>query len=296
MLYAMLFTDQKTLKRIADASDVVLFSGYLLEKMPFLRYIPSRKVVDLYDPMILENLYYHHKEPLQYQQLLNHRSAALLNDLAKTGDFFICANSRQRDFWLGLLSANGRVNPQNYHLDKKLAKLIDIVSNGIPERPPQATPFLLGVHPNIPDEAKIVLWGGGVWNWLDPQTLLRAWPEVVERFPQARLVFPGLKHPNPDVPTHSTAGEIQAMVQELGDFAETVVFLDWVEIDQRESLLSEAHVGIVLHKVHIETRYSLRTRVLDYIWAKLPISSCESISIRRENSPRLIFLVPSTSF
>jgi GT2 family glycosyltransferase/glycosyltransferase involved in cell wall biosynthesis len=264
-------SDQKTLKSLTEDSDAVLFSGYLLEKFPFLRDTPTRKIVDLYDPMVLENLYYHHKEPLQYQQVLNHRSVKLLNDLAQIGDFFICANSRQRDFWLGLLTANGRVNPQNYHADKKLEKLIAIVSNGIPDRPPQTTPFLRGLHPNIPEEAKIVLWGGGVWNWLDPHTLLQAWPQVVKRFPKARLVFPGLKHPNPDVPAHSTALEIQAMVQELGDLDDSVVLLDWVDINQRESLLSEADIGIATHKIHIETRYSLRTRVLDYIWARLPI-------------------------
>ena len=33
----------------------------------------------------------------------------------------------------------------------------------------------------------------------------------------------------------------------------------------------EADVGVTLHPVHIETRYSARTRVLDYLWARLPV-------------------------
>ena len=36
-------------------------------------------------------------------------------------------------------------------------------------------------------------------------------------------------------------------------------------------MLCEADVGVTLHPVHIETRYSLRARVLDYFWARLPV-------------------------
>jgi hypothetical protein len=37
------------------------------------------------------------------------------------------------------------------------------------------------------------------------------------------------------------------------------------------NLLAEADVGVTMHPVHIETRYSIRTRVLDYFWARLPV-------------------------
>jgi hypothetical protein len=53
----------------------------------------------------------------------------------------------------------------------------------------------------------------------------------------------------------------------------SIVFIEWVPYDDREALLNEADIGVSLHPIHIETRYSIRTRMLDYIWARLPILS-----------------------
>jgi hypothetical protein len=47
--------------------------------------------------------------------------------------------------------------------------LIDVVSFGIPSRPPEHTKQVLkGVHPGIRESDKLVIWGGGVYDWLDP--------------------------------------------------------------------------------------------------------------------------------
>jgi hypothetical protein len=40
-------------------------------------------------------------------------------------------------------------------------------------------------------------------------------------------------------------------------------------------LLREADIGVSLHREDVETRYSFRTRVLDYLWAGLPIITTE---------------------
>ncbi len=112
------------------------------------------------------------------------------------GDYFLCGNERQRDYWLGILTANGRINPRTFNQDPTLLSLIDIVGVGIPDREPVHTdglcprPLLRGIHPIIPDDAKIVLWGGGIWNWLDPLTLINAWPQVLELSRRAPA-FPG---------------------------------------------------------------------------------------------------------
>jgi hypothetical protein len=73
------------------------------------------------------------------------------------------------------------------------------------------------------------------------------------------------------VPQAKKALEIERLASELGERERSVFFLDWVSYEDRESLLSEAWVGAVLHPLHLETRFSVRTRVLDYIWAGLPI-------------------------
>jgi len=260
-----------SLQVLVENADVVLVSGYLIEKFPFLENTTARLVVDLYDPFVLENLYYYHDESVSTQMKLNQKAVTITNKLAQVGDFFICGNERQRDYWLGLLTANGRTNPLNFQQDQELRSLIDIVGVGFPERPPHPGSLLRGVHPQIPVDSRIVLWGGGIWNWLDPLTLIRAWPAVVARVPQARLVFLGTRHPNPLVPLHHMAEQAIALAEELGEKDRSIVFIEWLPYTEREALLCEADVGVTLHPVHVETRYALRTRVLDYIWARLPM-------------------------
>jgi len=260
-----------SLQVLVDNSDVALISGYMVQKFPFLETTQTRLVVDLYDPFVLENLHYYLQEPMEAQEHLNTQAVEITNRLAKIGDFFICGNERQRDYWLGVLTANGRTNPRNFISDPTLRALIDIVGIGFLSRSPQARPFLRGIHPQVPQDARIVLWGGGIWNWLDPLTLVEAWPQVIARHPEARLVFLGTRHPNPDVPRHEMAARAEQRAGELGEKDKTILFFEWLAYEDREALLCEADVGVTLHPIHVETRFSLRTRVLDYFWAKLPV-------------------------
>lgn len=260
-----------SLQVLVENSDVVLVSGYMVEKFPFLAYTRARLVVDLYDPFVLENLHYYLREPVEAQEHLNERAIAITNRLAEIGDFFICGNERQRDYWMGVLTANGRTNPRNFIQDPTLYKLIDIVGIGFPSREPQGKPLFRGFHPQLPAEARIVLWGGGIWNWLDPLTLIEAWPEVLARHPEARLVFLGTRHPNPLVPRHEMAEKAERLAAKIGEKDLSILFFEWLSYEDREALLCESDVGVTLHPIHVETRYSLRTRVLDYLWARLPV-------------------------
>lgn len=260
-----------SLRVLVDNCDVVLITGYMIQKFPFLAHTQARLVVDMYDPFVLENLHYYLKEPMESQSRLNEQAVAITNRLAEIGDFFICGNERQRDYWMGVLTANGRTNPQNFDRDPSLRSLLDVVGIGFPKREPRHHPFLRGVNPNVPADARIVLWGGGIWNWLDPLTLVKAWPQVIDSHPQARLVFLGTRHPNPLVPVHEMAEKTEKLAAEIGEKDKSIIFIEWVSYEDREALLCEADMGVTLHPIHVETRYSLRTRVLDYFWAHLPV-------------------------
>ncbi len=257
--------------KLIEACDVVLISSFILEKFPLVTKSQKQIVVDLYDPTILENLHLYEKEPLGVQEVLNTQVIQFTNRLLQSGDFFICGNERQRDFWLGMLAANGRLTPRAFAKDPTLRLLIEVVGVGMPERKPTGEPFLRGIHPRIEADSRIVLWGGGIWDWMDPLTLIRAWPQVLKAHPMARLVFLGARHPNPLVPPHAMAQRAQDLAEEIGEKDRSIIFYDWVSYKQREALLCEADVGVMLHSVHIETRYSIRTRIFDYFWACLPI-------------------------
>ena len=115
-------------------------------------------------------------------------------------DFLLCASDKQRDFWLGQLAGVGRINELNYDSSERLSSLIAVAPFGIDERPPVATRNVLrGVVPGIGPDDKVILWGGGIYNWFDPLTLLRAVDKLRSRLANVRVYFLGIRHPNPDV-------------------------------------------------------------------------------------------------
>jgi glycosyltransferase involved in cell wall biosynthesis len=58
----------------------------------------------------------------------------------------------------------------------------------------------------------------------------------------------------------------------MGLLGRSVFFLEsWVAYDERQNYLLEADIGVSAHPATVESRFSFRTRVLDYIWAALPM-------------------------
>jgi hypothetical protein len=116
--------------------------------------------IDLYDPWLLENL--HYTETLGLDPFRNdHRSWVL--QLAR-GDFFLCASEEQRDFYLGFLTALGRVNPERLRLDRDLRGLIDVVPFGVPDEVPAHRPWLA---PSAGGEPRLLFGGTASVRILD---------------------------------------------------------------------------------------------------------------------------------
>ena len=264
--------DIDSLRPLVAESEIVLFSNYLVNKFPYLRNLDQYVIVDLYDPFTLENLEIHRDKPLIDQMVIHQHGLGVINELLGGGDFFICATEKQRDFWMGMLLANNRINPLTYDSDKTGRDLIDISPYGLsPEQPIHSHPVLKGVVSGISSEDKIILWGGGIWDWFDPVTLIRAMPIIVAQEPRARLFFIGVRHPNPQVPDSRVAEQVLDLSRELGLLDKYVFYNDWTPYLERENYLVEADVGVSFHVEHVETRFSSRTRLLDYIWAGLPM-------------------------
>ena len=87
-----------------------------------------------------------------------------------------------------------------------------------------------------------------------------------------RLFFLGLRHPNPDVPEMRMAVATRELSEQLGLTGSHVFFNeDWVAYEDRQNYLLESDVGVSTHLDHVETAFSFRTRILDYLWARLPV-------------------------
>lgn len=263
--------------RLETWADVLVVQGFVLEDNAFLMSSSKVIVVDLYDPVHLEQLELYRNEDADVRRETVRHATVVMNNQLRRGDFFVCATAKQRDFWLGQMSAVGRLNPLTYDEDETLRSLITVVPFGLAEQPPRHTrPALKGVVTGIGEQDEVILWGGGIYNWFDPITLIRAVGALSSRRPSVRLFFMGLKHPNPDVPQMGGAADARRLADDLGLTGKHVFFNeDWVEYEDRENYLLEADVGVSTHLRHLETAFSFRTRILDYIWSSLPVVATE---------------------
>lgn len=265
----------KSMNPHEEWADVIVVQGHALEHFPALESTSKVVVVDIYDPLHLEQLEQGRDKTLKRwnDQITN--STMTLNHQMGLGDFFLCASERQRHFWLGQLAALGRVNAYTYSRDSELDSLIAVAPFGIPSEPPVATaPAIRGIVPGIEADDKVIVWGGGIYNWFDPETLIRAVGRLAERRPNVRLFFMGVKHPNPDVPEMAAVSKARMLASRLGLTGKNVFFNEnWVPYEERGNYLLDADLGVSTHFQHVETTFSFRTRILDYLWAGLPIVS-----------------------
>jgi len=265
------YRDDDELAALAVEADVILLHGHALEQYPSLRRARALKVVDLYDPWLFENLEYQQALAASEGDWIVARDVDVQRELLAAGDFFVCASERQRDFWLGMLAAEGRVDRAAYAADPTLRLLIDTVPYGCPETAPAADRRVLrGADPRVPDDAFLLLWGGGTWDWFDPVTVLEAFAGLVEEVPEARLYFMGLELRDRGVPPQRVAAEVRRRAEELGLADRTVLFGDWVPYEERGAYLAEASIGVVAARDVAETRLAFRSRLLDHFWAGLP--------------------------
>ncbi|TDX92336.1 glycosyltransferase [Amycolatopsis arida] len=256
-------------------ADIVILQGHVLEMAPALKREHAHKIVvcDLYDPMHLELLEQSRDTPDDRRAADLAGVTKVLDAQLERGDFFLCASERQRHLWLGHLAALGRLSPRLYDADPTTRSLLAVVPFGLPAQPPRRTgPGLRATLPGIADTDHVVLWAGGVYSWFDPLTLVRAVDALRRRRGDLRLVFLGMRHPNPEVAEMDIGTRTMRLADSLGLTGKHVFFNEqWVPYDERQNWLLEADCGVTTHFSHVETTFAFRTRVLDYLWAGLPI-------------------------
>ena len=260
-------------RRLEAWCDVLFFQGNVLDGHPFLQQSAKVIIVDLYDPFHLEQLEQTREHDPEQRRLVVGNSVAEANKQCLRGDFLVCASEKQRDFWLGHLAALGRLNTVSYDADTTLRSLIDVAPFGISAEPPVRTKAAIkGVVDGIGVDDKVILWGGGIYNWFDPLTLIRAVDVLRTRRDDVRLFFLGMAHPHPHVPEMRMSFAARQLSSDLGLTGKHVFFNEeWVRYDERANYLLDADVGVSTHLDHIETAFSFRTRMLDYLWAGLPM-------------------------
>ena len=270
--------DERRMNDRARAADVVVAQKLPVPTMRRLARSETVAIYDLYAPLAVESLAWASRRtpsaPDRATQLLNILTQEFV---LRSGDAFICASEVQRDFWLGALFSISRVEIDRYSADRSLRDLIDVVPFGIdPEPPEHAAPAVKGVVRGVEPHDRLLLWGGGIWNWFDPLTVINAVAKLAKQRDDVKLLFLGLRHPNPAVPRMEMEQRALAFAQDAGLVGRSVFFNDrWVPYAERGAYYLEADVGVSAHFDDLETRLAFRTRLLDCIWAGLPIVATE---------------------
>lgn len=269
-------------KKLSDeflSSDIVIVQGIIFQLLPVLKNYCSDRIiiVDLYDPIVIEDLEINKKKNIKKRESIHTNSLDLLTEQIKLGDYFVCATEKQKDFWTGMLISFNRINPREYDLSNTLDKLIGYLPFGFTNEDPIHTRDAYEEKIcNLKSDDKIFIWGGGIWNWFDPITIIKAVNNISKYRDDIKLFFLGIKHPNPDIPEMEMLNASVKLTEDLGIKDKHVFFnMDWVDYNDRHNFLLESYSGVSCHFNSLETRYSFRTRVLDYLWAGLPIITTE---------------------
>lgn len=271
--FPVLCADEQEMRQHVAWADVLIGQGEVFSIHPWIIESDIVVVVDAYDPLHLEVLESGKDEGEESRKFLVDYCVDMLNIQLQRADYVICASEKQRDFWLGHLAALGRISPENYDRDRSLRALIDVVPFGVSDDAPVQTrhPIRDSVE-GISSNDKLILWGGGIYNWFDPLTLITAVDQLSRRRPEVRLYFLGMTYPNSNVRESNMSARALRLADELSLTGSHVFFnMDWVDYEDRINYLLEADVAVSTHSQHIETDFSFRTRILDYLWAGLPI-------------------------
>jgi glycosyltransferase involved in cell wall biosynthesis len=205
----------------------------------------QRIVYDLFDPTVLELRELYGNSPSPRQRVHLAAEWWRLSEALMRADLLMCAAAKQRRFYEQLQSSD--------------------------------TPWIEVPFGIEPDEARvceksrdnIVLWGGGVWEWLDPATAVEAVMRVNAEGVRARLLFLGRARPNRELIDRRRDSRFDTLLARGG---EVVAANDhWVPYSERLSWLRASKVAIMLHRRTAEAEYSIRTRLFDAIAAGVPV-------------------------
>ncbi len=178
------------------------------------------------------------------------------------GDRFLTTTQRERYYLIGLLAASKRLSTGDFRPDDPLVHLARITPPPEPE-PPSAREALPPKH----DDELVVLVAGAFLPWYDYQRLVDAALQMEREGSRIRLLVIGGNPRNAEA-----AARIRTLFDGLRARSLAEVH-DLVPFDQRGAYYAAADVGLIVPPNSVEDELSARTRIVDYLWARLPIVS-----------------------
>ncbi len=250
--------------------DAAVVQGRVLVEHPALHESSVPLAIDWFDPFHTEALHRGGADRIRRRDLVDGAHRTLLAQ-AERGDFFVASNDAQRLHWLGWLAAAGRCGPTMHDEDPTMRTLIDVAPFGTAEAARGGSTPIRDTFSAIGSFDPVIVWAGGLHDWLDPMVVIDAMPAVLDAVADARLVFLAGPHPNTSIETMGVRGQAINRARERRLFGTHVLFVtEWIDYGERLEWLADATVGVVADTGHLESMVSHRTRLLDHAAAGLP--------------------------
>ena len=175
------------------------------------------------------------------------------------GDFFMTAGFRDRYYLIGLLAASKRLS---FGVHKSRDQLIHV----IPMTPPIDHPILREKVIDKNSDEFIILIAGSFLPWYDYATFFKALKILDQRGKtNFKVIFMG---GNPKDP------RFEKTVKKMGQnhfLGKRVIYTGLVPFKQRANFYLASDVAVNIPSDTIEDELSVRTRIVDYVWGRLPI-------------------------
>lgn len=235
-----------------EARDAVRDAAVLIGQ-PARRFRKRRRdqkiAFDLFDPTVLELRELYGAFPSLRQRVHLAAEWWRLSEALMRADLLICAAPQQRRFYNSLQSGDAPWIEVPFG--------IDMAEVSACTRP----------------QANVVVWGGGVWEWLDPQTAVDAVVALNQEGLSSKLLFLGQTRPNRDLIDRRRADRFDRILQRGGPYVSANP--DWVPYSERLSWLRSGKIAIMLHRSTAEAEFAIRTRLFDAIAAGIPVIATE---------------------
>ncbi len=281
--------EEKNNSRLIKSADVVVFGAYP-PPAPLQEAYRQKKIIITYLWSIapIGSLEFKDFKNSEEQAKLHRYISASYNLSLLLSDKIFCRDEGVKKLVLGSLISLGRVNLENYRTDRQLKNILEVAPFGIDKKansgvnkksPNQGKGHYRGIYPEIGKNDFILIWNGGIWNWNDGQTLIKAMATLKNE--KIKLIFQGFKHPGKGKTLSKEAKSCLALAKKLKVADRTVFFTEnWVPYQERASFLQESDAGIVTSPNIPEANLFFKTRIYDYLWAELPIilNDCEAFA------------------
>jgi glycosyltransferase involved in cell wall biosynthesis len=238
--------DLRVLNRGSDDAREALRAADVLIGQPARHFGPERRgqrvIYDLFDPVLLELRELYGRYPSLRQRVHYAAEAWRVRRAVGEGDALLVATAKQRELYRAgatpMVEVPFGVDP------------VDILPGDRPR-------------------SDLIVWGGGTWEWLDPNLAVDAAIQLNREGVACRLLFLGRSRPNRALADRRRVDRFDMMIGRGAPWVEANS--DWTPYSERMSWLRPAKIAMMLHRPTTEAAYSIRTRIFDAIAAAVPV-------------------------